>query len=114
MVDKIIHNLKIITIMKSSGKSDAEIASYLGMKPIRMLELIQGDEFLKNKWEKASESVASEIEIKFLENVMLQLESGDNTDAKWYLERATRKYAKKEQVELSVKSIDDIIREKDS
>ena len=77
------------------------------------LETINSDEYLKDCYNNAAQKVAQEIEESFIENIKAQLESGDNTDAKWYLERTTAKYSKKETINLSNKSIDEIIREHD-
>lgn len=109
-IDKIIQNLKVITIMKATSHSDKEIADYLGMTAGEMLKLIAEDAYLSEVWEKAQEKLVSDIERKFLENTLLQLENGDNTDAKWILERTSKKYQKKDQVDVTVTSIDDIIR----
>lgn len=108
--DIVVQNLKVITIMKSCGYKDKEIADYLGIKITDLLETIAGDSYLTETYEKAQEKLASDIEKKFIENTLEQLESGDNTDAKWILERTSKKYQKKEQVDVSVTSIDDIIR----
>ena len=108
----IIQNLKLITIMKATGKTDKEIADYLGLKTKEFLEAIAGDTYLTEVWEKAQDKLVSDIEQKFLENTLLQLENGDNTDAKWILERTSKKYQKKDQVDVSITSIDDIIRGK--
>jgi len=109
-IDKIIANLKIITIMKSCGYKDKDIADYVGITTPELLETIASDNYLKEKWDKASETLGSEIERKFIENTLEQLENGDNTDAKWILERTHKKYQKKDQIDVSVTSIDDIIR----
>lgn len=109
-IDNIIQNLKIITIMKATGKTDKEIADYLGMKTKDLLDAIAADSYLTEVWEKAQDKLVSDIEQKFLENTLLQLEDGDNTDAKWILERTSKKYQKKDQVDVSITSIDDIIR----
>lgn len=108
--DIIVQNLKVITIMKSCGYKDKEIADYLGIKITELLETIGADSYLTEVYEKAQEKLASDIERKFVENTLAQLENGDNTDAKWILERTSKKYQKKEQVDVSVTSIDDIIR----
>jgi hypothetical protein len=108
--NKIIQNLKIITIMKSTNYTDKEIADYVGVPIKDFLEIIAGDGYLNEVYQKAQEKLASEIEKKFLENTMAQLEEGDNTDAKWILERTHKKYQKKEQLDVSLTSIDDIIR----
>jgi hypothetical protein len=97
--------------MKSTGHTDAEIAKYLGISLVDFLEAIESDYYLSEVYKQASEKLASEIEAKFLENVMNQLEAGDNTDAKWILERTSNKYSKKDKLELTVRSIDDIIKE---
>jgi hypothetical protein len=109
-MDTIIQNLKLIIIMKATGKTDKEIADYLGLKTKEFLEAIASDNYLTEVWEKAQDKLVSDIEQKFLENTMAQLENGDNTDAKWILERTSKKYQKKDQVDVSITSIDDIIR----
>jgi len=109
-INKVIQNLKIITIMKATGKTDKEVADYLGLKVKDFLEVIASDSYLTEVWEKAQDKLVSDIEQKFLENTLLQLEEGDNTDAKWILERTSKKYQKKDQLDVSVTSIDDIIR----
>lgn len=96
--------------MKSCGYKDKDIADYIGVTPTELLEAIAADSYLSDIWEKASERLATEIEKKFIENTMAQLENGDNTDAKWILERTHKKYQKKDQVDINVTSIDDIIR----
>ena len=110
IIDKVIQNLKVITIMKSCGYKDKEIADYVGVTITELLETIAGDSYLNDIWERASEHLASEIEKKFIENTLEQLGQGDNTDAKWILERTHKKYQKKDQVEVNIASIDDIIR----
>ena len=113
MKDKVVQNLKVIKIMKSTGYTDKEIADYLNISTLNLLKIIEEDIYLKEVWEQAQEKLASEIERKFLENVLSQLADGDNTDAKWLLERTHKKYNKKDTLEVSVKTIDDIIRGED-
>lgn len=110
-VDKVVANLKIIKIMKSVGKKDKEIADYLGLKTTRFLEIIGSDDYLKQIYEDAQTHLASDIEKKFLENVFTQLDDGDNTDAKWVLERTTSKYQKTEKHDINIRDIDSVIRE---
>jgi transcription elongation factor GreA-like protein len=110
-MDKIIQNIKTITIMKSCGYTDREIADYVGMGVREFLEKVNGDEYLKEVYEKAGEKMASEIERGFLELVMRDLEEGKGENARFVLERTNRKYAKKEQVDVTIKTIDEIIRE---
>jgi hypothetical protein len=109
-INIIVQNLKLITIMKATGKTDKEIADYLNLKTKELLEAIASDPYLTEVWEKAQDKLVSDIEQRFLENTLLQLENGDNTDAKWILERTSKKYQKKDQVDVSITSIDDIIR----
>lgn len=109
-IDKIVQNLKIITIMKSCGYKDKEISDYVGITPNELLETIAQDAYLSDIWEHAGDKLASEIERKFVENTLAQLDNGDNTDAKWILERTNKKYQKKDHVDVSIASIDDIIR----
>jgi hypothetical protein len=74
------------------------------------LEIIAGDSYLTEVYSKAQEKLASEIEKRFLENTMVQLDNGDNTDAKWILERTHKRYQKKDQLDVNLTSIDDVIR----
>ena len=97
--------------MKASGYKDTEIAKYIGVTTKELLDAVANDDYIRGIWDKAQEELVSEIEAKFLTNVMAQLEDGDNGDAKWVLERLNKKYQKKETVEMTVKSIDDIINE---
>ena len=108
--NKIIQNIIVITIMKSTNFTDKEIADYVGVPIKDFLDIIAGDNYLNEVYQKAQEKLASEIEKKFLENTLAQLEGGDNTDAKWILERTHKKYQKKDQLDVSLTSIDDIIR----
>ena len=96
--------------MKATGYTDREISDYVGVSVKDFLTVIESDQYLKEVWEQASEKLATEIEKKFLENVLLQLDMGDNTDAKWLLERTNKKYNKKDTLDVNIKSIDDIIR----
>lgn len=96
--------------MKATGYKDREIADYVGISVKDFLTVIESDQYLKEVWEEAQEKLATDIERKFLENVLVQLDMGDNTDAKWLLERTHKKYNKKETLDVNIKSIDDIIR----
>lgn len=96
--------------MKASGYTDAEVARAVGVSTKELLDVVGADDYVKSVWEQASERVATEIERKFLESVFDKLESGDTADAKWYLERRSGKYQKKESLDVNVQSIDDIIR----
>jgi hypothetical protein len=111
-ITKVTNNLKVMKIMKASGRTDREIAEYMGIDVKTFNDVVNGDDYIKEVYEKAQTYLVSEIENKFLENVMEELDGGNNDNAKWVLERLNPKYAKKEQVEISVKTIDDIIREK--
>ncbi len=111
--DKVQQNLKVVITKKSVGFTDKEIAKSLDMTTQQFLDTINSDEYLKDCYENASAKVAKEIEESFIENIKSQLATGDNTDAKWYLERTTAKYSKKEQLSLTTKSIDEINREHD-
>lgn len=112
-MDKIIQNLKVITIMKASGMKDRDIADYIGLPTKTMLEGIEADPYLKEKWEDATNYLVSEIEVEFLKNVQESLEAGNTADAKWFLERRSEKYAKKDTVDVNVKSIDEIIKSRE-
>jgi orotate phosphoribosyltransferase-like protein len=96
--------------MKSTGYTDKEIADYVNVSVKDFLTIIDSDPYLKEVYEKAQEKLATDIERMFLQNVLDQLETGDNTDAKWLLERTNKKYNKKDQIDVNIKSIDDIIR----
>lgn len=109
-ITKVIQNLKTITIMRSSQYSDAKIAKFLGMTVKTFLQIIESDDYLRETYKNAADEVTSEIEAKFLEEVFKQLEVGLTKDAKWYLERTTDKYNKTEVHDVTVKSIDDVIR----
>ena len=109
-MDRILQNLKVIKAMKAAGYTDREIARYCGMNVTTFLKMINEDDYLKEVYENAQDKLTAEIEAKFLEKVMEKLEEGDTTDAKWVLERTTDKYNKKDKVDLSVKTIDDIIK----
>lgn len=111
MKEKIIQNIKIIKIMKASGYKDSDIAKYLDMKTYEFLKIIGEDDYLTEVYGRASELLGAEIESKFLDNVVEKLDKGDTTDAKWTLERTNPKYTKKEQVDVNMRSIDDIIRD---
>jgi predicted transcriptional regulator len=110
ITEKILQNIKVVTIMKTCNYTDKEIADYLGISSRQFLDAIAGDVYLSEVYQKAQEKLASDIEKKFLENTLAQLENGDNTDAKWILERTNKKYQKKDAVDVSITSIDDIIR----
>lgn len=109
-MERIIQNLKVIKAMKAAGYTDSEIARYCGMSVTNFLKIINEDDYLKEVYEHAQDKLTSEIEAKFLEKVMEKLESGDTADAKWVLERTTDKYNKKDKMDLSITTIDDIIK----
>lgn len=113
LINKIMQNIKSITIMKSAGKSDKEIAQFINTDTATFLNCIESEPYLKEVYENASAKFASELEDKFLNKVMESLEEGDTTDAKWVLERTTQKYSKKETLNLNHKTIDEIINEHD-
>mgnify|MGYP000935008110 CR=1 FL=1 len=112
-LQKVIQNLRMITIMKSCNYTDKDIATYLGMNIKTFLEIIGSDAYLTELYEKSQERLASEIERQFLDKMLEKLDGGDTTDAKWVLERSNKRYQKKDIVDVTIKSIDDIIREKD-
>lgn len=99
--------------MKSCKYTDKEIADFLGLSIRDFLDTVESDTYIKEVYEQAGEKVASEIESKFLTQVIEKLDSGDTLDAKWVLERTNSKYQKKEQLEINHKGIDEIIREKE-
>lgn len=112
-INKVIQNVKIIKIMKSCGYRDADIAKYVNLSIKTFLNVIEGDEYLRDVYKNAQEILASDIEKKFIENMLASMENGDNTDAKWMMERTNPKYAKKDTIDLHVRSIDEVILEKD-
>ena len=108
---KLTQNLKVATIMKATGRTDSEIATYCGITTTEFLEIVDNDAYLKEIFENASSKVATEIEQKFLEKVLSKLDDGDTTDAKFFLERTTHKYSRKDNIAVSGElSIDEVIR----
>lgn len=110
--DNIVQNLKIILAMKATNHTDKEIANYLKITTTELHEVIASDTYLSESWDKSAEKLANDIESKFIKNTLDQLDKGDNTDAKWILERTNPKYQKKDNINLNIKSIDEIIRER--
>jgi hypothetical protein len=111
--DVLIQNLRLMTIMKSVGRTDREICEAIGIEVKDFLEILDNDDYLREKYERAQDKVVTEVEEKFLLSVLLKLEDGETTDAKWLLERTSGKYQKNEKLEVTVRSIDDIIRERE-
>lgn len=109
-----MQNLKLIKILKSSGKTDREIAEALGLKITEFTRVLSEDNYIKEVYEKAQEKVLSDIESKFVQTMLAKLEANDTADAKWYLEKTSNKFAKKEQLTVTTKTIDDIVREKNN
>ena len=108
---KLTQNLKVATIMKATGRTDSEIATYCGITTKEFLEIVENDGYLKAIFENAGSKVATEIEQKFLEKVLSKLDEGDTTDAKFFLERTTHKYSRKDNIAVSGElSIDEVIR----
>lgn len=112
-MEKIIANLKPIILMKASGKTDREIADYVGMPVKTFLDKIESEPYIKEQWENATDRFVSDIEMKFLQRLEEEVEMGEMSNAKWFLERRSEKYKKNETVDVNVRSIDDIIKEKD-
>lgn len=112
--EKVVQNLKIVKAMKSAGQTDREIAERVGITVKELLEVIGSDNYLKEIYERAQEKVVAGIESKFIEVMEEKLGEGDTRDAKWYLERVSPKYQKKDNVMVSVKSIDEVIRNRGS
>jgi len=111
---KLIQNLKVAKIMKATNKTDSEIATYCGISTKEFLDIVENDDYLKDIFENASEKIASEIELKFLEKVFSKLEEGDTADAKFVLERTTHKYSRKDNIAVTGSmSIDEIVRKQD-
>jgi len=112
---KLTQNLKIATIMKATGRTDSEIATYVGITTKEFLEIVENDNYLKEVFENASSKVTTEIEQKFLEKVLSKLDEGDTTDAKFFLERTTNKYSRKDNIAVTGElSIDEVIRNQDN
>lgn len=109
-----MQNLKLIKILKSSGKTDREIAEALGLKITEFTRVLSEDDYIKEVYDKAQEKVLSDIEAKFVQTMLAKLEANDTADAKWYLEKTSNKFAKKEQLTVTTKTIDDIVREKNN
>jgi hypothetical protein len=110
--DIMIQNLKDVCRLKSCGKSDRDICLFLGISLASYLEVLSDDDYIREKVEKAQSEIVSDIEEKFLAVVDEKLKSGDTADAKWVLERLNGKYQKKDVVDVNVKRIDEIIRER--
>jgi predicted P-loop ATPase len=111
---KLTQNLKVATIMKATGRTDSEIATYCGISTKDFLEILENDNYLKEVFDNASSKVATEIEQKFLEKVLSKLDEGDTTDAKFFLERTTNKYSRKDNIAVTGElTIDEIIRKQD-
>lgn len=106
----VMQNLKLIKILKSSGKTDREIAKILDIKLSEFMKVLSEDDYIKEVYDNAQDKMISEVEAKFLEKVLEKLEEGETADAKWYLEKTSTKYTKKEQVSVTMQSIDDIVR----
>lgn len=105
------NNLKKLKVLRSVGKTDSEIAHAMGMDTKTFLDAVESEIYIKELYEKSGDALLQDIESKFLENVLEDLEKGKNEDAKWVLERRTDKYVKKEKTELSGGlTIDEIIR----
>ena len=112
---KLTQNLKVATIMKATGRTDSEIATYVGITTKEFLEIVENDNYLKEVFENASSKVTTEIEQKFLEKVLSKLDEGDTTDAKFFLERTTNKYSRKDNIAVTGElSIDEVIRNQDN
>ena len=100
--------------MKATGRTDSEIATYCGISTKDFLEILENDNYLKEVFDNASSKVATEIEQKFLEKVLSKLDEGDTTDAKFFLERTTNKYSRKDNIAVTGElTIDEIIRKQD-
>lgn len=109
-LERVIQNLKLIILMKSSGATDRDVARQLDMQLNMYVNAVEGDEYLREKIGNAEMSYAVELEAKFKEVAYKKLEEGDTTDAKWYMERTIDKYKKTDKVDITIRSIDDIIR----
>lgn len=109
----VIQNLKIIKLMKSCGYTDRDIAEKIGLTVKSFLEIIDEDEYLHEVYEHAQDKIASEIEEKFVNQIIESLEVGKTDDAKWYLQKVKSKFGKDNSITVNIKTIDDIIREHD-
>lgn len=110
-IDKVIQNLKTVLIMKSCQYPDSEIAKQVGLTLKEFMDVIESDSYLKEKYENAEEKLVEQIEREFLDKVLTKLDDGETGDAKWVLERRSKKYQKKDVMEINVRTVDDIIRE---
>lgn len=106
----VIYNIKLVKVMRASNYTDAEIAKSIGISLKDFLDAISSDEYVKSVYDNAQTQILNEIEKLFLENTLKKLASGDNTDAKWILERKKVEYQKTDKVDMNVTGIDEIIR----
>lgn len=106
----VINKLKLIIALKSSGATDRDICRAIDITMPLYLRVLENDEYIREKIENAEMSYAMELETKFKAVTMKKLDEGDTTDAKWILERTVDKYKKTEKVDITVRTIDDIIR----
>ena len=79
MKDRIIQNIKIIKIMKSTGYTDKEIADYVNVSVKDFLTVIESDPYLKEVYEKAQEKLGFKAEVgvsQGIKETYLALKSG--------------------------------------
>jgi len=107
---KFSQNVKLFKVMKATNYTDSEIAAAIGISVKDYLDIINANPFLKDIYEKSQEKLITEIERGFIDNTLKKLKSGDNTDAKWILERRHSAYQKTDKVDVNVTGIDEIIR----
>lgn len=110
--DLILQNLKLIKLLKATNHTDREIASQVGVKVVDLLEMVETDDYFREMYETAAGKVINEIEAEFLKRTLESLEEGKTDDAKFVLTRRHPDYKADNKLEISVKSIDDIIKEK--
>ena len=109
----ITQNLKLIKVLKATNHTDREIASRIGVKVTDLVEMVETDEYFREVYEGAAGKVINEIEAEYLKKTMENIEAGKLEDARFVLTKRHPEYKADNKIELSVKSIDDVIREKE-
>lgn len=108
----ITQNLKLIKVLKATNHTDREIASKVGVKVSDLIEMVETDEYFREIYENASGKVINEIEAEYLQKTLENIGEGKMEDARFVLTKRHPDYKADNKIEISVKSIDDIIREK--
>jgi nitrogen regulatory protein PII len=108
--ERIKYNLKLMKALKASGHTDAEIAEAIGVSLHDFLKVLSTDDYIREVYERAQDKLATEIEYELVERIREQLSEGKTGDAKWYLERVSGKFQKRDGLDVRVESIDEVIR----